>query len=242
MDDMMEDDMMELEELSSLYTQVHHDVDEVVDLLFDEKQIVGIFQNESEWGPRALGNRSILFDPTHRDAKYIVNNVKKREPFRPFACTIMLEHVHDYFEMLQLKESRYMSFAVQCKELAYETIPALVHSDGTCRIQTVTEEQNPNYYNLIKKFYEKTGVPILFNTSFNLGGEPVVESIEDAIDTCNRSDINHLYIPADQEFSVPYHMIKEKFYNQSGAIMDVGIRSSYTAEWMATVLKWDSYK
>ena len=193
-----------------LTTQIHRELDSALDALIDEEQIVAIFQNHSEWGPRALGNRSIMFDPRHPNAKQIVNEVKKREYYRPFACTVMLEHAHDYFEMLQLPESPWMSFAIQCKPKALKDIPTLVHADNTCRIQTVTEEQNPNYYNFIKAFYERTGVPIIFNTSFNLGGESIVENIFDAIDTCNRSMINHLYVPEDQEFAIPYDCIRDK--------------------------------
>lgn len=193
-----------------LLTQIHRELDIVLDELIDNQQIVGMFQNESEWGPRALGNRSIIFDPRHRDAKRIMNTVKKRESYRPFACTVMLEHAEEYFDMLQLPESPWMSFALQCKPRALRDIPTLVHSDNTCRIQTVTEEQNPNYYNLIKGFYERTGVPIIFNTSFNLGGESIVETVYDAIDTCNRSMINHLYIPEDQEVHIPWDSVKDK--------------------------------
>ena len=193
-----------------ILTEIHRDIDTVVKLLVEEKQIVAIFQGESEWGPRALGNRSILFDPRHPHAKEIVNDVKQREHYRPFACTVLQEHAHDYFEMLQLEESPYMSFAVQCKEKAFEDIPTLVHADNTCRMQTVTREQNKNYYDLIKAFGDKTGVPILFNTSFNLGGEAIVETIEDAIDTCNRCQINHLYVPEDQDIAIPYHLVKDK--------------------------------
>ena len=193
-----------------LLTQIHRELDIVLDELIDNQQIVGMFQNESEWGPRALGNRSIIFDPRHRDAKRIMNTVKKRESYRPFACTVMLEHAEEYFDMLQLPESPWMSFALHCKPRALRDIPTLVHSDNTCRIQTVTEEQNPNYYNLIKGFYERTGVPIIFNTSFNLGGESIVETVYDAIDTCNRSMINHLYIPKDQEVHIPWDSIKDK--------------------------------
>ena len=193
-----------------LTTQIHRELDSALDALIDEEQIVAIFQNHSEWGPRALGNRSIMFDPRHPNAKQIVNEVKKREYYRPFACTVMLEHAHDYFEMLQLPESPWMSFAIQCKEKALRDIPTLVHADNTCRIQTVTEEQNENYYNLIKGFYERTGVPIIFNTSFNLGGEAICETIYDAIDTCNRSMINHLYVPEDQEIEIPYECIRDK--------------------------------
>lgn len=193
-----------------LITNIHRELDTVLDLLINEEQIVGIFQNESEWGPRALGNRSILFDPRNPKAKQIVNIVKKRESYRPFACTVMLEHAEEYFDMLQLPESPWMSFAIQCKPKALKDIPSLVHADNTCRIQTVTEEQNPNYYNLIKGFYERTGVPIIFNTSFNLGGEAIVETVYDAIDTCNRSMINHLYIPEDQDIHIPYDAVKDK--------------------------------
>ena len=193
-----------------LTTNIHRELDTVLDELIDNEQIVAIFQNESEWGPRALGNRSILFDPRHPNAKNIVNLVKKREAYRPFACTVMLEHAEEYFDMLQLPESPCMSFAIQCKEKALKDIPTLVHADNTCRIQTVTEEQNPNYYNLIKGFYERTGVPIIFNTSFNLGGESICETVYDAIDTCNRSMINHLYIPEDQELYIPYDTVRDK--------------------------------
>ena len=193
-----------------LTTQIHRELEPALDALIDQEQIVAIFQNHSEWGPRALGNRSIMFDPRHPNAKQIVNEVKKREYYRPFACTVMLEHAHDYFEMLQLPESPWMSFAIQCKPKALRDIPTLVHADNTCRIQTVTEEQNENYYNLIKGFYERTGVPIIFNTSFNLGGEAICETIYDAIDTCNRSMINHLYVPEDQEIEIPYECIRDK--------------------------------
>ena len=191
-------------------TNIIRDLDECLDLIIDEQQIVAIFQGEGEWGPRALGNRSIMFDPRHPEAKQIVNQVKKRESYRPFAGSVMLEHAHEYFEMLQLKESPWMSFAIKAKDIAYEKVPSLVHADGTCRIQTVTEEQNPNYYNLIIGFYERTGVPMIFNTSFNLGGDALVETIFDAIDTCNRSEINQLYVPEDQDIVIPIELIHNK--------------------------------
>ena len=175
-----------------IITEVHRDQEVVADLIIDLQQIVAIFQNHSEWGPRALGNRSILFDPTNPEAKDIVNSVKKREAYRPFACTIMEEYAHEYVEMHQLKSSPYMSFAFQCKEKAKDEIPALVHMDNTCRIQTVNREQNKNYYDLIKTMYESNGVPIVFNTSFNLHGESMVETIYDAIHTCNPVSYTHL--------------------------------------------------
>ena len=197
-----------------IITEITRDLDEVIDLLISQKQIVGIFQGEeSEWGPRALGNRSILFDPRNPEAKQIVNSVKQREDYRPFAGSVMLEHADEYFEMLQLPESPWMSFAMQAKEKAYEDIPALVHADGTCRIQTVTKEQNKNYYELIEAFYKVTKVPIIFNTSFNLGGESLVETIYDAVDTCNRCEINYLYVPEDQDIHIPLQMLNVKDFD-----------------------------
>ena len=197
-----------------ILTEVTRDLDEVIDLLIGRKQIVAIFQGESEWGPRALGNRSIMFDPRHWDAKAIVNEVKQREDYRPFAGTVMAEHADEYFHMEQLPDSPWMSFAIQARKKAYKDIPTLVHADGTCRIQTVTREQNKNYYDLIEQFYKVTDVPIIFNTSFNLGGEPLVETIYDAINTCNRSEINYLYVPEDQDINIPYSMILPKEFGE----------------------------
>ena len=119
---------------------------EVVKHLIDGK-IVAIFQGKSEWGPRALGNRSILFDPRNPNAKDIINKVKKREWYRPFAGTILLEYVDEYFEMATIKETPFMCFAVPAKQKAKNKVPGIIHVDGTCRIQTVTSEQNKNYYN-----------------------------------------------------------------------------------------------
>ena len=166
----------------------------VVDLLMN-KNIVCLYQGRSENGPRALGNRSILFNPTYKDGKDFVNSVKRREYFRPFAGSILQDHVHEWFDLRGMDDSPYMMYAVNCQPGVEEKIPSIIHVDGTCRIQTVTEEQNKHYYNLIKSFYNRTGVPILFNTSFNLGGDPLVETLDDAVDTLARSDIEYLYIP-----------------------------------------------
>ena len=124
-----------------------------------------------------------------------MNLVKRREYFRPFAGSIMKDHVHEWFDLRGKDESPSMMYAVNCQPGVEEKIPSIIHVDGTCRIQTVTEQQNQHFYNLIKKFYEKTGVPILFNTSFNLGGEPLVETLEDAVATLFKSDIEYLYLP-----------------------------------------------
>ena len=154
------------------------DVNEAVDLILQQKPLV-IFQGSSEWGPRALGNRSILFDPRNKNAKDIVNEFKKREWWRPLAASVLLEHAHEWFDLATLKESPYMTFAVGAKKKAIKYTPSIVHVDDSCRIQTVTSEQNKNYYDLINVFYKKTEVPLLLNTSFNLAGYPIAESIED---------------------------------------------------------------
>jgi carbamoyltransferase len=171
-----------------------NNINEAVEVLLEQKPLV-IFQGKSELGPRALGNRSILFDPRNKDAKNIVNIFKKREWWRPLAGTILLEHVHDWFDIATLKESPYMSFAVDAKQQAIEKIPSIVHADNTCRIQTVTQEQNLNYYNLILEFYNKTGVPVLLNTSFNLAGFPIVETLDQANLVCSISEFKYLYTP-----------------------------------------------
>jgi carbamoyltransferase len=163
--------------------------------LISERNIVTIFQGRSEAGPRALGNRSILYDPTDPNGKDFVNKVKKREWFRPFAGTVLLEKANEYFDMAGLKESPFMMYAMDVWPDKQEKIKAITHVDGTCRIQTVTEEQNPHYYKLIQEFEKITGVPILFNTSFNLAGDPLVETIEDALETILKSELKYLYLP-----------------------------------------------
>jgi len=168
--------------------------EDVVNLI-TERNIVTIFQGRSENGPRALGNRSILYDPTDPDGKDHVNKIKRREYFRPFAGTILAEHAHAWFDMRGLEESPHMMYAMNCQEGVHDKIPSIIHVDGTCRIQTVTEKQNKHYYDLIKTFYGKTGVPIIFNTSFNLGGEPLVETLDDAIRTLYSSEMEYCYLP-----------------------------------------------
>jgi carbamoyltransferase len=166
------------------------------------QQMVAIFQGQSEIGPRALGNRSLMFDPTNPRAKVIVNEIKEREDFRPFAGTILLEYFEEYFVTAGIEESPWMSYAIPVKDEKVQEISSIVHHDFTCRVQTVTEEQNKNYYNLIKAWHEESGCPVIFNTSFNLGGEAMVESLAHAVDTCERSAINFIYVPEDQD--IPY--------------------------------------
>lgn len=168
---------------------------EYVAEIIANKNIIAIYQNESEAGPRALGNRSILYDPRDPNGKDHVNAIKGREWFRPFAGSIIKEHVNDWFDMAGLEESPFMMYAVDAKEKSINNVPSIIHVDNTCRIQTVTYDQNKNYHELIEKFYELTDVPILFNTSFNLAGEPLVETPDDAIRTLLKSGIEYLYMP-----------------------------------------------
>ena len=170
------------------------DHEDAVDLIMN-KNIVALFQGRSEAGPRALGNRSIMYDPRDPKGKDHVNTIKRREYFSPFAGSILKEHVHEWFDLRGMDETPFMMYAVRCQEGIEEKIPAIIHVDDTCRIQTVTEDVNPNYYNIIKKFYEKTECPIIFNTSFNLGGEPLVETLDDALRTLANSLIEYLYLP-----------------------------------------------
>jgi carbamoyltransferase len=166
-----------------------------VALLLAEGNIVALFQGASEGGPRALGNRSILFDPRVINGKDIVNQVKNREWFRPFAASVMAEHANDWFDMRNLNESPYMMYAVNVKESQRELIPAVTHVDGTCRVQTVSSEQNLHLYQLLDAFRQQTETPLLFNTSFNLAGQPLVETLVDALITIFNCDIHYLYLP-----------------------------------------------
>ena len=129
-----------------------------------------------------------------------MNKIKKREDFRPFGGTIMLEYMHDWFniENKNIKESPYMQYSFEIKSNYVDKIPAISHVNNTCRIQTVTKDQNFHLYNIIDTFSKKTKIPILLNTSFNLAGEPLVETLEDAIQTLNASEINYLYLPEIQ--------------------------------------------
>lgn len=146
-------------------------------------EVVGLYQGRLEWGPRALGNRSILADPRREEMVDTVNRkVKFREEFRPFAPTVLREHADTYFEVDG--ESPYMLFVVDVRPPRREEIPAVTHVDGTSRIQTLRRGTNPFYYDLIDRFREETGVPILLNTSFNLKGMPIVNTPEEAYADC----------------------------------------------------------
>ena len=163
----------------------------ISDFIIKEK-IVGWFQGKTEWGPRALGNRSILADPRNRNIKDIINlKIKRRESFRPFAPSILRDFVDDWFE--EISEVPYMSEVKLIKKEKRKLIPGVCHIDGTGRLQTVTKEQNIHYYNLINSFYKKTKVPIILNTSFN-ENEPIVNNPSEAIDCYERTSMDLLVL------------------------------------------------
>jgi carbamoyltransferase len=144
-----------------------------------------------EWGPRALGNRSILADPRNSKIRDIINiKIKRRETFRPFAPSILLEKANEWFENFT-DEEPFMSRVLQFKKEKINLVPAVVHVDGTGRLQTVKEENNPRYYKLIKEFYNLTNVPIILNTSFN-ENEPIVFKPEHALECFLRTNMDFL--------------------------------------------------
>ncbi len=162
--------------------------------LINEGNIVAIYQGRSEAGPRALGNRSFMFNPTIKNSKDLMNKVKKREYFRPFAASVLEEKAHEYFDMYNIKKSPYMMIAFNTKKDKIDEIPGVVHVDGTTRIQTVTKEDNKNYREIIEEFYKLSGVPMIMNTSFNMAGEPLIETVEEAIHALENEDFNYLYL------------------------------------------------
>jgi len=156
-------------------------------------EVVGWFQGRAEFGPRALGNRSILADPRQPETRDRVNKaVKYRETWRPFAPSILAEHAPRFFE--SCRDSPFMILTFPATESARASIPAVVHVDGTSRVQTVTKEANPVYERLLRHFYQLTGVPAVLNTSFNLKGDPIVNDVRDAVQTFFTSGLDALVI------------------------------------------------
>lgn len=161
-------------------------------LLADQK-IIGWFQGGSEIGPRALGHRSILADPREAKMKDTINKrIKHRESFRPFAPSILLEFFEEYFDSTH--PVPFMLLTPPVKDDKKNKILAVVHVDGSARVQTVSKKDNDIYYGLIQAFYEKTNVPVLLNTSFNDNNEPMIETPEDAIKCFLKTDLDYLFI------------------------------------------------
>ncbi|MDB2464702.1 polysaccharide deacetylase family protein [Amylibacter sp.] len=159
--------------------------------LLSEKNVVAVFEGGSEFGPRALGHRSILADPRDPDMKDKLNSsVKFREEYRPYAPVILRDRVSEYFDLEC--DSPFMLMVADVKKDKYDVIPSVNHVDGTARVQTVTEEDNGNYYKILKSFDEITGVPVLLNTSFNVNREPIVETPDDALICAFGTSIDYL--------------------------------------------------
>jgi carbamoyltransferase len=169
--------------------------DELYDLVTDkliEPGVVGWFCGRAEFGPRALGGRSIIADPRNNAAKELLNlKIKRRESFRPFAPSILEEHVKDYFT--KDEPVPFMEKVFPIKPEMHSKIPAVTHVDGTGRLQTVNRDVSPRYYRLIETFYKKTGVPILLNTSFN-ENEPIVNTPAEALDCFLRTQMDMLVL------------------------------------------------
>jgi carbamoyltransferase len=174
------------------YEIVEHPAEKAAHLLTEGK-IVGWFQGRLEFGPRALGNRSILADPRQADMKDRINAaVKFRESFRPFAPSVIEEKSDDYFE--NVGGSPYMLRVTQVRPGMAEKIPAVTHVNGTARLHTVSRASNPLYYRLIECFGEKTGIPVVLNTSFNVRGEPIVCTPKEAVACFYNSGLDALIL------------------------------------------------
>ena len=158
-----------------------------------EGKVIGWFQDKLEFGDRALGNRSILADPRNANMKKIVNEkIKYREKFRPFAPSVLEEEAHSFFDVI--KSSKYMEIAIKVKRQKRSIIPAVTHFDNTARLQTVSKIFNRKFYDLIFEFKKITNVPLVLNTSFNIQGEPIVCSVEDALKNFFLSGLDLMYI------------------------------------------------
>jgi len=168
------------------------EIKEIVEDLANNK-ILGVVQGNSEHGPRALGNRSIICSPIPTDMKDILNlKVKHREWYRPFAPIVRVEDVSEYFEWEG--ESRWMNFCPKVRESYKSKLPAITHVDGTARVQTVTREQNQFIYDLLTSFKEETGIGVLVNTSFNVDGKPILSTYKDAFKVFDETQLDRLYL------------------------------------------------
>jgi len=172
-------------------------IDSVVERIANAK-VIGWSQGRFEWGPRALGSRSILADPRNPEMKDIVNSkIKFREPYRPFAPSVLADSAEKYFELPHATKhypARFMLYVVPVVPAQHSTLPAITHVDGTGRLQTVFKEQSPRYYKLIERSGQATGVPVVMNTSFNLKGEPVVNTPANAFHTFKTSEMDTLVL------------------------------------------------
>ena len=186
---------------NNIHYQRLDDDEELMDRVVDRLQagkVIGWFEGRFEWGPRALGHRSILADPRRADIKDILNlKIKFREPFRPFAPSVLAEKAEEYFvlpEAARHYPARFMLYVVDVKKNKRDIVPAITHVDGTGRLQTVHRATAPRYYRLIELFGEATGVPMILNTSFNLRGEPIVNTPREAFSTFSIGQMDGLVL------------------------------------------------
>lgn len=219
--DYPESEMFEAIRQSSFQYEEFNDDDKLVDRAVDtllQSKVIGWYRGRFEWGPRALGHRSIIADPRREEMKEIVNTkIKFREPFRPFAPVVMEDRAHEYFSSPNLDKQyppRYMLMVSDIPEDKRERIQAVCHN-GTGRLQSVREDWNPSYYNLIRRFADATGVPVLLNTSYNLRGEPIVNTPQEAINTFTASDIDELVMG-------PFLVRKPEDYEAPGSHLGSG--------------------
>jgi len=184
---------------------IHHDISSyegietsmvnIANLLYQDKS-VAVYSGLAESGQRALGNRSILFNALNPNAKDIVNKIKRREWYRPFACVVLEEDSNIYFDMGKVKSSPFMTICFPVREKYVKILSGVTHIDNTCRIQTVS---NGYLYELLQEFKKLSGHGILLNTSFNLAGEPLVETPTDAIKTMNNSHLDYIWLEETQQ-------------------------------------------
>jgi carbamoyltransferase len=182
----------------------------IAEALKDHK-IVARFTGRSEFGPRALGNRSILANAQTPEMKDTLNiRIKHREQFRPFAPACLLAHAPELFDIEV--EAPFMLLIANARDTARQKIPAAVHADGTSRVQTVNEQTNPSFFRTIKSFHELTGIPAIINTSFNINGEAIVETAQDALESFAQMDIDFLAL---EGFWIDKNLNADRFPKQS---------------------------
>jgi carbamoyltransferase len=193
--------------------------------MIEEGKVIGWFQGRLEFGPRALGSRSLIADARNAKMKDIINaKVKFREAFRPFAPSVLKEHAHEYFEMPEGMDAPFMLLVPKVRPEMQSVLPAITHKDGTGRVQTVTEEENGRYYRLIRTFGRRTGTPVVINTSFNVRGEPIVCTPQDALNTFLHTGIDAVvmgnYLVSEKPAEVDYEGgMKRSIKLESGSLM-----------------------
>ncbi|MBS3782491.1 MAG: carbamoyl transferase, partial [Candidatus Thermoplasmatota archaeon] len=170
--------------------EIIDDKSEIISSLLASGKIVGLFQGRMEYGPRALGNRSIIANPSKMETREKLNKMLGREPFQPFSPTILRKHADDYLE--DTTPNKFMTMSFDVTEKAKEQIKAATHIDGTCRPQILERKDNPPFYDIIKCFEKKTDIAAVLNTSFNLHGEPIVCTPKQAVDAFKKIGLDAL--------------------------------------------------